>query len=317
MANSIPSRPGFKTGGAVGNLDLFLDLFAGEVLSTYEAKTIMRGLHRIVNLNGGKSYRYPVMGQATGGYHTPGVEITGDQIAHDEIVVTPDDKLVSSVFIADIDEALNHYEVRSAYADEIGGFLARHFDANAIRALIKAARDAGKLGQGGGNVTGSTLLTDVTKLFDAFSEAKKVMDLKNVDVDTKPIYGMVATPQWYALKQADKNLNRDYNGGSADIRNMSLTTIDGVQIMKSNLAPFGVNQSATPGVLARYQGDYSKTVGVVWTPDALVTAQVQDVSIQHEEQISKQGHLIVGRYMSGTNVLRATDAVELRTGAPT
>lgn len=128
---------------------------------------------------------------------------------------------------------------------------------------------------------------------------------------------MVATPQWYALKQSDKNLNRDYNGGSADVRNMALTTIDGVQIMKSNLAPFGVNQSATPGVLARYQGDYSKTVGVVWTPDALVTAQVQDVSIQHEEQISKQGHLIVGRYMSGTNVLRATDAVELRTGAPT
>ena len=317
MANSIPSRPGFKTGGAAGNLDLFLDLFAGEVLSTYEAKTIMRGLHRIVNLNGGKSYRYPVMGQATGGYHTPGVEITGDQIAHDEIVVTPDDKLVSSVFIADIDEALNHYEVRSAYADEIGGFLARHFDANAIRALIKAARDAGKLGQGGGNVTNAALLTDVTKLFDSFAEAKKVMDLKNVDVDTKPIYGMVATPQWYALKQADKNLNRDYNGGTADIRNMSLTTIDGVQIMKSNLAPFGVNQSATAGVLARYQGDYSKTVGVVWTPDALVTAQVQDVSIQHEEQISKQGHLIVGRYMSGTNVLRATDAVELRTGAPT
>ena len=317
MANSIPSRPGFKTGGTAGNLDLFLDLFAGEVLSTYEAKTIMRGLHRIVNLNGGKSYRYPVMGQATGGYHTPGVEITGDQIAHDEIVVTPDDKLVSSVFIADIDEALNHYEVRSAYADEIGGFLARHFDANAIRALIKAARDAGKLGQGGGNVTNTALLTDVTKLFDSFAEAKKVMDLKNVDVDTKPIYGMVATPQWYALKQADKNLNRDYNGGTADIRNMSLTTIDGVQIMKSNLAPFGVNQSATAGVLARYQGDYSKTVGVVWTPDALVTAQVQDVSIQHEEQISKQGHLIVGRYMSGTNVLRATDAVELRTGAPT
>ena len=317
MANSTPSRPGFKTGGAAGNLDLFLDLFAGEVLSTYEAKTIMRGLHRIVNLNGGKSYRYPVMGQATGGYHTPGVEITGDQIAHDEIVVTPDDKLVSSVFIADIDEALNHYEVRSAYADEIGGFLARHFDANAIRALIKAARDAGKLGQGGGNVTNTALLTDVTKLFDSFAEAKKVMDLKNVDVDTKPIYGMVATPQWYALKQADKNLNRDYNGGTADIRNMSLTTIDGVQIMKSNLAPFGVNQSATAGVLARYQGDYSKTVGVVWTPDALVTAQVQDVSIQHEEQISKQGHLIVGRYMSGTNVLRATDAVELRTGAPT
>ena len=315
MANSTPSRPGFKAGGTP--FDLFLDLFAGEVLSTYEAKTIMRGLHRIVNLNGGKSYRYPVMGQATGGYHTPGVEITGDQIAHDEIVVTPDDKLVSSVFIADIDEALNHYEVRSAYADEIGGFLARHFDANAIRALIKAARDAGKLGQGGGNVTNTALLTDVTKLFDSFAEAKKVMDLKNVDVDTKPIYGMVATPQWYALKQADKNLNRDYNGGTADIRNMSLTTIDGVQIMKSNLAPFGVNQSATAGVLARYQGDYSKTVGVVWTPDALVTAQVQDVSIQHEEQISKQGHLIVGRYMSGTNVLRATDAVELRTGAPT
>jgi hypothetical protein len=317
MANSTPSRPGFKAGGAAGNLDLFLDLFAGEVLSTYEAKTQMRALHRVVNLNGGKSYRYPVMGQATGGYHTPGTEITGDQIQHDEIVVTPDDKLVSSVFIADIDEALNHYEVRSAYADEIGGFLARHYDANVIRAIIKAARDAGKLGQAGGNVTNTALLTDVTKLFDSFAEAKKVMDLKNVDVDTKKLYGMVSTPQWYALKQSDKNLNRDYNGGTADVRNMALTTIDGIEIRKSNLAPFGVNQSATVGIPARYQGDYSKTVGIVWTEDAAVTAEVQSVSIQHDEQISKQGHLIVGRYMSGTNVLRATDAVELRTGAPT
>ena len=42
MANSTPSNPGFKAGGAAGNTDLLLDIFGGEVQASYERMTIMR-----------------------------------------------------------------------------------------------------------------------------------------------------------------------------------------------------------------------------------------------------------------------------------
>src|SRR3546814_7829769 len=72
----------------------------------------MRDKHQTKTLSKGKSFKFPAIWRASGGYRTPGTEITGDQIPHTEITVDPDDKLVSSVFIADIDELLNHFDVR-------------------------------------------------------------------------------------------------------------------------------------------------------------------------------------------------------------
>ena len=50
-------------------------------------------------------------------------------------------------------------------------------------------------------------------------------------------------------------------------------------------------------------------------PHPIGTAEVQGLSVQTEDQISKQGTLILARQMTGTDVFRASDAVELRTGA--
>jgi hypothetical protein len=314
MANSTPSRPG-QQAGAGDALALLLELFGGEVQASYERATIMRPMQRMFALNNGKSLRFPRVGRATATYHTPGTEIVGQVIEHDEIVLTPDDKLISDVFIADVDEALNHYDVRSEYVRQLAEALAVKFDQNSMRAVIKAARTNDLLdGPAAAPITYATL-TNVQGLFDKLSEAKQQLDESHVRVDREDLFGLLRPSEWYLLARSDKNLNKDFNGGDASIRKHTLETIDGIKIVKSNITPWADDRANT-AIPARYRIATNTTWGAVFTKDAIATAEVMGVSVQSEEQIRKQGHLILARQMTGTDVFRASDAVELRTGAP-
>jgi hypothetical protein len=44
------------------------------------------------------------------------------------------------------------------------------------------------------------------------------MDGKKVPVNSQPVRAILPTAQWYLLARSDKNLNRDFNGGVADIQ---------------------------------------------------------------------------------------------------
>lgn len=315
MSNFTPSRLGQRAGTGDAQA-LLLEIFGGEVLAAFERNCQMRGLHRIFALNGAKSLKFPRTGRATASYHTPGAEIVGGVIQHDDIVLTSDDKLISNVFIADVDEAMNHFDVRQEYVRQLSEALAVQFDQNAMRAVIKAARDAGKLGDGGGsNVVAATFATttDAEIIRKALIDAKLKMDEKHVRVDSKPVYAMLKTAQWYLLANSDKALNRDYNGGSGSIQKSGLTTIDGIQVMKSNISPFGLNDTANGAIPARYQANYTNTVATVWSADAIGTAEVMPVSTQDETTVRHQGTLLVSRWMGGTDVFRSNEAVEVKT----
>jgi len=314
MANSTPSRPGVKQGGSGGNYELFLDLFGGEVLTAFESAVIMRDKHMVKTLEKGKSFRFPAIWRTTAGYHTPGVEITGDQIPHTEITVSPDDKLVASVFISDIDEILSHYEFRSPYAQELGASIARHYDANVIRRIIQSARTGALFtgDTGGSALTDADYATDANALFDGISDAKLTMEQKDVPVESQPVFALFKPLQWALMARSDKNLNRDYNGGSADIRRQELETVDGVRVLKSNLTPYGVDNTATATIPTKYRANFTNSIGAVWTPMAAATAEVQGLSSQVVDQPEKQGSLLISRLMVGTDPLRSKCAVELK-----
>jgi hypothetical protein len=320
---STPNFPGQNLGTG-DTRALMLELSAGEVLTAFASATIMRDKHETKTLSGGKNFRFPAIWRATGGYHTPGTEILGRQINHTEIKIDPDDKLISDVFVSDIDEILNHFDVRQPYTTEMGEFLARKYDTNVMRTIIRAAR-GGPLftgDQGGGALQDATFTTSATALIDGFSAAKQAMDEKDVPINSMPVHGLLRPAQWYLIARSDKNLNADFGGG-ASIRKMTLTTIDDIQIHKSNLTPFAEDSRSGNFILtnndaftpAYYRGSYGTTVGLVWTPMAAASAIVQDVSFQIEEQPRKQGALMLARLMVGTRTLRNKCAMELRTGA--
>src|SRR5690625_2961813 len=108
MANANVSRLGAVNQGS-NERELFLKVFAGEVLTAFEQHNRMLALTRSRSITHGKSAQFPVTGRIGAEYHTPGTEIKGLPVNHSERVITIDDLLISHAFIADIDEAMNHY----------------------------------------------------------------------------------------------------------------------------------------------------------------------------------------------------------------
>jgi hypothetical protein len=103
---------------------LFLQVFSGEVLSAFEEANVMRELHTVRTISEGKSASFPVTGVAGAAYLTAGEDIYNgtdhlSKIKHSEKVITIDDLLVSSTFIADIDSLRNHFDLRSIYSNEL------------------------------------------------------------------------------------------------------------------------------------------------------------------------------------------------------
>lgn len=292
-----------------------LDVRGGEVLTAYNTALIMGDKIQSQSLAGAKSVKFPAFWNASAHYHVPGTELTGGQIASTDVTVTPDDKLVSDVFVSDVDEALFDVNIRSPYTEAIGRALAEHYDANIMRSIAKAARGGALFSgdQGGSTLVNAAFATTATTLFDGISQAKETMDAKRVPVDTMPVHAVLPTAQWYLLARSDRNLNRDYNGGIANIANHALTTVDGVTVLKSNIANqvFGTNDSANSSIPSAYRADFTNTRGIIFTPYAAATVVVQDLGFQMVDQPEKQGVLLIGRRMVGTRPLRSKTAVEL------
>jgi hypothetical protein len=312
---------------------LFLKLFSGEILSAFEERNIFMPLHRVRTIQNGKSAQFPLTGVATAKYHTPGQLIEADKIKHAERVVTVDDLLISSTFISNIDEAMNHYDVRSIYTREMGYALANAADKNVARIIAKAASitDATAAATQFGasfddevytsNVTIGTLNADAVdgaKIAKAIYDALEEFDKKDI---TQEKIVVLPPQQYYALFGADQSvntlayMNRDV-GGSGSIATGAAPTIGGARVVMSNHIPTTDESTtgATPDPLTNtgaYKSDYSAVRGLVFTQDAAATVKLLDLGVENEYQIERQGNLMVAKYAMGHNILRPACAISL------
>lgn len=323
-------------GGTFANDNaLFLKVFAGEVLSVFEEANVMMPLHQVRTITSGKTAQFPAIGTATATYHTPGESVleTDDgtsaantkyltKFKHSEIVVSINDLLLSSTFIANIDEAKNHYDVRSEYTRQMGFALANQADkslliAGCIGARATTDRFGGSdyLGSkidisaaaSAGAITGAQV---VTALFDA---AQK---LDENDVPGTDRY-CVLTPNAYYAIVADNTdaINRDYgNDGNGSTASGMVMSVAGIRILKSNhlptadyTAPTGENNL----VNTVFTGAGNRTQGLVFHRSALGTVKLLDLAVESEYQIERQGTLMVAKYAMGHKALRNEALVEL------
>ncbi|MEW5249916.1 major capsid protein [Microbulbifer sp. 2201CG32-9] len=317
MANATVSRLGQAnlTGDAKA---LFLKVFSGEVLTAFETSTILKELTRQRVISSGKSAQFAATFRANSGYHTPGEEIVGKQIAHNEVTITIDDLLISDAFIANIDEAANHYDVRAPYSRELGLALARDYDKNIARNLVLAARGGALFSgdQGGGTLNDADSDTSATSLAGSIWAGKQAMEEKDVPVDTQRVNAALKPAQWYLLAQEPTLiLNRDVDGDGSYSKG-SFSMIGGVNVVKSNNLPWGANDSANADIPAKYQVNMGTTTGVVFTEEAAATVQLLGLGMESEYDIRRQGTLMVAKYAVGHGALRNKCAFEIRTGNP-
>jgi hypothetical protein len=334
------------TGTYATDTALFLKVFAGEVLTTFETNTVMLPLHTVRTISEGKSAQFPVTGTATSGYHVPGQSIylgnegtvytsatSGgtvnvattvfnttylNQIKHAEKVINIDDELIAATFISKLDEARNHYDVRSIYSTELGRALAKQMDKNLIGLGVLAARASTTItgGNGGSSLDISTAAsrTAVTAadLIAGIHDAAQKLDEK--DVPSEDRYCIVEPWAYYKLVQDKSLVNKDFSAANGDFAGGIVLEAAGIKIIKSNNAGavFGVNVSSVTGQQNTYSGDFSGTVALVFHKSAIGTVKLMDLKMETEYSVERRGNLMVAGYAIGHGILRPEAAVELK-----
>jgi hypothetical protein len=306
MADALVSRLG-QVNGAGDSLALFMKVFAGEVLTAFEINNVALERTMVRSIPNGKSAQFPATGRADAEYHTPGAEITGGKIAHAEQVINIDQLLVSPTFIADIDDAMNHYDVRGIYSGESGLALAYRMDKNILQVGVSAARASNPITDlpGGTGLINAGYRTDSHALASGIFGAAQVLDENSVPEIGRSAF--LRPAQYYLLAQNTDAINKLF-GGQGSYADGNIVKIAGIDLVKTNNLPI---TNITTG-LAKYQVNASNTAGLVMHKSAVGTVKLLDLSMQSDYDIRRQGTLIVARYAVGHGVLRPDAAVELK-----
>ena len=243
--------------------NLYLKLYAGEVMTAIQTKNIMMNYCRERSISKGKSAQFIMTGKYRAAeYHTPGQEIMPDVIAKNlERVVSVDDLLIAAQFIPNIDEAMSHYDIRSVYTQESGYALAKAADQNILRMAVKASlatnqQRASKLIQDYDPLA-STKLTDedftenvtfaasfanskkAAYFMEGLIEAKRV--LESAGAPLEDLVCVMATDQYYSLFKTVSNseavsaltmFNRDVGGGGS-VKDIDLPMIAGIPVVRT------------------------------------------------------------------------------------
>jgi hypothetical protein len=339
-----------------GNEALFLKVFSSEILTAFEEHNCMKDLHTIRTISSGKSAQFPVSGVAEAVRHVPGQSLVEkastylSDIGHTERTISIDDMLVSSAFVANVDEMRNHYDVRSIYSAEIGKALAKAFDIQAMKTLYAAAKSAASIsGQtSGGTVISSTAsggLDSVAEIIDSLYTVAQTLDEKDAPSDGR--FAIVTPGTYYKLFTADHlAINKDFaNAGNADAAKGTILDVAGIRLYKSNhlksVADLGDKSSVTTGADIDgvknnvfddsgfggsdggdgYMGNFANLTDgtnygiLAGTKDAIGTVKLLDLATESEYQIERQGTLFVSKFILGTGVLRPECAVAFEVDA--
>ncbi len=253
--------------------------------------------------------------KATAAYHVPGNEIVGQVIKHAEKIINIDSVLLADAFIANIDEAMNHYDVRSIYSKELGYALSNQADKNLLQLAVLAARAAATItgGSGGSQLTNAGYDTTADTLAQGIYDAAQTLDEKFVP-DMGDRVAFMRPKHYNLLVQSSKAINRDWNEPSGDngtYASGKVMRIANVAIKKSMHVPNAV-VSAMSGANNTYDGDFSNTVAVVCHKMAAGTVKLLDLALDHAYDIRRQGTLFVAKYAQGHGILRPECSVELK-----
>jgi len=328
MADAVRSGPGRVNATGTDYIALFLKVFGQEVLTAYKRATVSEPHIYTRTIANGKSAQFPTSWRNAAGYHVPGAEILGTAMSHGERIINVMGFLVSSCFLAEIDEAMNHYDVRSVYSNETGFALAREFDLHAFRTMIAAARKSSGYGGMSEAPAGLTKInaaystdadTIATGIFDA------VQNFAEKDVpptDTKTCF---LAPAQYYLLASNKDLMNTLWGGRGSLAEASIPKVAGVNLQLTNLLP-RLDDSTTAGGGAGSDAtylanlttmglnlSYTTNIAVITTKWAAGVVKLKDLTIEHTRDARRLGDLMTARYALGFGVLRPECAVELKT----
>lgn len=326
--------------GASGTdaLALFLKVFGGEVLTAFErqAKTLDKVMVRTISA--GKSAQFPVMGRTTARYLKQGESLDTDRkdIKHGEKVISIDGLLATDVLIYDIEDAMNHYDVRAEYSTQMGEALAIATDtANYAemaklvnsRATTTTNENIAGLGASPMVVVGNQNLTDAAKVGEYVIQAltlqraeftKRYVPTGDRTFFTSPdVYSMILA----ALMPNAANYAALIDPETGNIRNvMGFEVVETPHMTQSDAAvdnpadafdgaghvfPATGTDLVTWGTATGEVTIGADNVcGIVMHRSAVATLKLKDMALERARRPEYQADQIIARYAMGHGGLR-------------
>jgi hypothetical protein len=327
MSNANPVKFGNANSGSTRDDALFLKVFAGEVITSFDRASKTQGADMVRSISNGKSASFPVMGRIGAEYHAVGAEILGSAVNSNEKVITINDLLISSVFVSNIEEAKNHWDVRSAYSTEMGRALSFQKDKHILQTIGQATLASANVtgGDATTNVvnTGIASSTDATAanaMIDAIFAAAKELDANYVPSEGRKCF--MRLEEYYKLANATNAVNVDFSGGAnGGVASGKVAKIAGIELVpvphfvSSNVTSGADAGSATNGGSTPQAVNLSNFVALVSHPSAVGTVKLMDLAVEKEYDIRRQGTLMVAKYSMGHGVLRPEAAVGIKEAA--
>ena len=317
---SAPTRFGTDVADTSDSTGLFLKVFGGEVFAAFSEKVHTADKHMMKEISSGKSSQFPKTWKVSAAYHSAGVEMLGQDTDETERVISIDGLLVSHIGIYDLDEAMSHFQVRSTYTSELGKALARVFDTNVYRTIIKTAKGDATL-PGASSTSpfpdGIRLLSaDVSGTITATAGSQwwEVMRGLQVDADGRDYDGAIhlavppATYDAAAFAQVADTAanpflfaNKDVTfGGQGQTGSLSLRN---VSMYMSNLLPQS-DDSANGDVKAKYRADFTSVLGVAWGNEGVGTTKLIGMGLEQTRDVRRQEDFVVAKIAVGHGPVR-------------
>lgn len=309
MANEVFDRLGIRNLTGTDDRELFLEVFTGEVLGKFNDICVFKDHTYTRAIAEGKAARFDAMGNASAFYYSPGDNLAekAGKIAVDSFLINLDTFAVSSDLILEIDELLNHYDVRSRHSDRMAEALARIFDRNVAVCGIRAARHAARVpgGDGGTVLTNAAYATDTLKFVEGVFQAAETFDMKNIPDRGRNLF--VRPDKYYDLVQCDKVIHRDLDG-SGSISKGVVHELAGFKIIKTNTLP---NTNILDATYPKYNADCTNTVALCMTDEAVGTLKRVGLTTEMTREHALLSWLLSTRMLVGHDVLRPECAVEI------
>ncbi len=313
------SNPGQKL--SAGDRDaLFMKVFTGEVLTAFERTSVMMSRHQVRTISHGKSAAFAVMGRTRAKYLAPGDSLDDQRkkMEHNERVIAIDGLLTADCLITDIDDAMNHYDVRVEYSRQLGEALAMSADCAIINELAnEAAKDTAfkenipdngeddDLVPGTGKAfefaTGLEISQEATygnKILEALLAARAQMTKNYVPQGDR--YCLL-TPEGYSAVM--KALMPDAANYHAlfDPNTGKLQTICGFEVIE---VPHLLNNGVDGKHKLNTKFTAAKLQGIVFHRSAVGTVKLKDLAMERARRAEYQADQIIAKYAMGHGGLR-------------
>lgn len=268
-------------------------------------------------IDSGKSAQFPVFGRAKAAYLKPGKSLDDirENIPHNERIIQIDGLLTSSQMIADIDEAMRHYDVRGEYSRQMGEALALAADGAVLAEAAKlvVANTENIPGLGKGKLVTRTLPAADIGITEAMGKA-----LVNMLLEIKAEMSknrVPATERYVFMKPEGVNalvaslvaINRDY-GAVATITEANVLRVAGFDIIETpHLTDGGaaVNDGLLQGAGHIFPATYADTCQfIAMHRTAVGTVKLRDLALEQARRAEFQADMLVAKYAMGHGGLR-------------